>query len=108
MADINFTITIPDSKVSKVVDRYGCVGGCNVCVEVRNHSSDEHLMGESNVNIEEKGETETQIEYGSRIISLLAKLLYRAIDRAIKDSDYRDEVAQISIETTDMDDSIFI
>ena len=104
MADIEVTITIPDEHVPRVVATFNALCGAEVTMHSTNATTG--IPGNSHISIAEKGESETNLQMGKRIIKRLILGAVELSEKGAEDNRYQSEIAAVTPPTVEVSDDI--
>lgn len=104
MADINLTITIPNTHLSRAIEYMNLLGGTIFNLEVE--KLDLRATARSRNPLPEQG-TETNKEYAERVFRVLGVTLFDAIDTFLDERDrYKPAIQAIEPPVSDVPDDI--
>ena len=108
MADVILNIIVPDAWVTRVLNAFNTITDANMTIEARGHAPnpEDEFDGHWDFRIEDKQPTETNKQFGERILRELGKAVVHMVDKAEDDVRYRNEVAAITPPSSDVPDDI--
>ena len=108
MADVILNITVPYAWVTRVLNAFNTVTDTHMMLEARGHAPNpaNEFDGRWDFRIPDKLPTETNKEFGERILRELGKAVVHMVDKAEDDIRYRNEVAAITPPVSDVPDDI--
>ena len=108
MADVILNITVPDVWVTRVLNAFNIITDTYISIEAKGHAPDpdDEFDGRWDFRIEDKQLTETNKQFGERVLRELGKAVVHMVDKAEDDVRYRTEVAAITPPASDVPDDI--
>jgi len=108
MADVILNIKVPDAWAIKVLNAFNTITDIHISLEARGHASspEDDFDGRWDFRIENKQPTETNKQFGERVLRELGKAVVHMVDKAKDDIRYRNEVAAITPPSSDVPDDI--
>ena len=110
MADVTLEITVPDAWIIRVLNAFNTITDTHISLEARSHAPnpENELDGRWDFRIKNKQPTETNKQFGERVLRELGKAVVHMVDKAEDDIRYRNEVAAIIPPASDVPDGIFM
>ena len=108
MADVILNITVPDAWVRRVLNAFNTITDTHISLEARGHASnpEDEFDGRWDFRIENKQPTETNKQFGERVLRELGKAVIHMVDKAEDYTRYKSEVAAIEPPASDVPDDI--
>ena len=108
MADVTLNIIVPDAWVIKVLDAFNKIADTHISIEARGHAPnpEDDFNGRWDFRIINKQPTETNKQFGERVLRELGKAVVHMVDKAEDYTRYRNEVAAITPPASDVSDNI--
>jgi len=97
MADVPLTIIVPDAWIIKVLDAFNKIAGTHMTIEARGSNPEPSLDFDArwDFRIDAKGVSETNTEFGQRVLRELGKAVINMVDKAEDETRYRTEISAI-------------
>jgi hypothetical protein len=108
MADVPLTITVPDARVTRVLNAFNKIADTHMMIEARGSSPNptNDFDARWDFRIAAKTTEETNIQFGQRVLRELGKAVVNMVDKAEDDKRYRTEVASVVPPVSDVPDDI--
>jgi len=108
MADVILEITVPDAWTVKVLNSFTTITDIDIRIEARGFSSnpEDEFNGSWDFRIDPKDVTETNQEFGERVLRELGKAIVNMVDKAEDEQRYRTEIAAIEPPASDVPSDI--
>ncbi len=108
MADVVLNVTVPDAWIVRILNAFNTITDTHMSIEARGHApnSEDEFDGRWDFRIEDKQLTETNKQFGERVLRELGKAVIHMVDKAEDDVRYRNEVTAIIPPSSDVPDDI--
>ena len=108
MTDVILNVIVPNTWMIKVLGAFNTITDINMSIEARGHAPnpEDEFDGRWDFRIEGKLSTETNKQFGERVLRELGKAVVHMVDKAEDYTRYRNEVAAITPPSSDVPDDI--
>lgn len=108
MADVILEVTVPDAWTTRVLNAFNKITDTHMVIEARGHLPTllNEFDGRWDFRIEDKQPTETNKQFGERVLRELGKAVVHVVDKAEDRIRYKAEIAAIASPSSDVPDDI--
>jgi len=108
MTDVILSVTIPDAWQARVLDVFSTITNTHMTIEARGHAPnpEDEFDGHWDFRIDPKDDSETNKQFGERVLRELGKAIIHMVDKAEDRVRYRNEIAAIAPPISDVPDDI--
>jgi len=108
MADVILNVTIPEAVIPRVLNAFTKIADTHMTIEARGSSPDpaNDFDARWDFRIAAKGATETNKDFGQRVLRELGKAVVNMVDKQEDELRYRTQVAAVVPPASDIPDNI--